>query len=156
MNVAGTTAHDTPVEMESPPPTGTEQRRFARAAAVQLVGEMREVGFRDPQWLVQRDGRYIQLSEVLYRILEFADGERTASELAAAVTDHSTWIVDEATVRALIDTKLAPLGLIDTGGAADQRPAAALATTMSPLRLNMRMKMVPQRFIDPVTAWLQF
>src|SRR5215217_5948394 len=40
------------------------------APNVELVGELRGTGFEDRQWLVQRDGRFIQLTELFYRIAE--------------------------------------------------------------------------------------
>ena len=47
------------------------------APNVELSGEMQESGFAKQQWLAQRDGRFIQLTELLYRVAEQADGERT-------------------------------------------------------------------------------
>lgn len=153
MGLPLTTAPEAPLAAAPAPPTAADTLRFVLAPGVQLVGEMRDAAFRERQWLVQRDGRYVQVSEVLYRLLEHLDGERTAADLARAVTDHSDWIVDEATIRVLIDSKLMPLGLIHVAGGA---AAIVRPTTASPLRVTMRMKMVPQRFIDPLTAWLQF
>src|SRR5256885_11800736 len=65
--------------------------RPARCRDVQLVGEMPGTGFADRQWLVQRNGPYIQLTELLYRIAEHANGEGTLQQIAARVTDATAW-----------------------------------------------------------------
>ena len=78
--------------------------RPALSQNVQLVGEMPETGFTDRQWLIQRDGRFIQLTELLYRIAEHANGDRTLEEIAARVTDATVWVVTAADVRQLLRT----------------------------------------------------
>src|SRR5256886_10382411 len=65
--------------------------RPALSQNVQLVGEMPETGFTDRQWLGQRDGRFIQLTELLYLIVEHAHGYRALEEIAARGTDATAW-----------------------------------------------------------------
>ena len=127
------------------------------AANVELVGEMEGTGFKDRQWLVQRDGQFIQLTELLYRVAEQANGERTLEEMAAGVTDSTDWIISAENVRQLIQTKLMPPGLIAATEGVDAPPGgtAARARARSPLAVNMRMKAIGPRFIDPVTKVLQ-
>src|ERR687896_442181 len=86
----------------------------ALAPNVELVGEMQGTGFTDRQWLIRRDGRFIQVSELLYRVAEQANGERTLEEVAEAVTAATDWIVTPDNIRVLLETKLIPLGLIAT------------------------------------------
>src|SRR5215216_4819992 len=83
----------------------------ALAPSVQLVGEMQDSGFQDRQWLIQRNGQFIQLTELLYRIAEHANGERTLEDIAAGVTEATDWIVTVDNVRLLLQTKLIPMGL---------------------------------------------
>src|SRR5436309_13577792 len=64
------------------------------AQDVELVGELRGSGFADQQWLIRRDGRYIQLTELLYRVAEQANGERSIEEIAERVTAATDWIVE--------------------------------------------------------------
>jgi putative peptide zinc metalloprotease protein len=126
-----------------------------RCDGVRLSGAMRDVGFRDRQWLAERDGRFIQISEVLYRILEHADGGRTLADVARCVTDTTEWLVDEEIVRNLIETKLRPLGLIRFAGdeiGLAERPR----TSSSLLGVNLRTKMLPPRIVDPLTERLQW
>src|SRR5690242_12795558 len=61
--------------------------RPALAPHVELSGAMQESGFAKQQWLVQRDGRFLQLTELLYRVAEQANGARTHDEIARAVSD---------------------------------------------------------------------
>ncbi|HKH11272.1 MAG TPA: hypothetical protein VKA73_09025, partial [Rubrobacter sp.] len=53
------------------------------APDVELLGEMRETGFKESQWLARRGDRFIQLTELLYRVAEVADGGSTHEEMAA-------------------------------------------------------------------------
>src|SRR5688572_5705602 len=91
-------------------PSGAVPRR---ADAVELLGEMEQSGFVDPPCLVRRgDGQTIQLTELLYRVLESIDGTR---DLAGVAGDLSARIGRDATaddVAFLIDEKLRPLGLL--------------------------------------------
>ncbi len=135
----------------------------ALAPNVQLVGEMQETGFQDRQWLVQRDGRFIQLTELLYRLLEQANGERTLEEIAAGVTDTTDWMVTADNVRQLIQAKLIPLGLIAPADGAPEprrrerrRERRRRERARSPLALNLRVRMVSPRLINPFTSVLQF
>src|SRR5437773_8907331 len=101
-------------------------QRPALAPNVQLVGEMQGMGFKDRQWLIQRGGQFIQLTELLYRLAEQTNGERTLEEIAKGVTESTDWIVDSTDVRQLIQTKLMPSGLIATGdGSVAPRGGAA-------------------------------
>src|SRR5215211_3527261 len=47
------------------------------ASTVRLVGQMQGSGFVEQPWLIERDSRFIQVSELLYRVAALADGRRT-------------------------------------------------------------------------------
>ena len=128
--------------------------RPALAPDVQLVGEMPETGFMDRQWLVQRGGKFMQLTELLYRVAEQVNGERTLEEIAAGVTESTDWMVSADNVRQLIEAKLIPAGLISPAG--DSPAPHTENRTRSPLDLNMRMKTIGPRVIDPITRVLQY
>jgi putative peptide zinc metalloprotease protein len=116
---------------------------------------MKDGAFTDTQWLVQRDGRFIQLTELLYRIAEHIDGQRTLDEIAARVTEATGRGVSANNVRYLVSTKLIPLGIV-------LLPDGSLAPTVnkdaprSPLSVNMRMAMIPAKYIEPPSAVLQY
>jgi putative peptide zinc metalloprotease protein len=124
-----------------------------REPDIELVGEMQESAFRDRQWLIRRDGHFLQVSELLYRVAEQADGRHTLQDIADAVTDATEWIVTDAHVRQILETKLIPLGVIAAIEDGELQPQAPQPT--SPLTLNLRTKVLGSRVIDPVTAVLQ-
>src|SRR2546428_9767796 len=80
--------------------------RPARSRDVQLVGEMPGTGFADRQWLVQRNGHFIQLTELLYRIAEYANGDPTLEQIAARVTDATARQVTPPPFPALLRAQL--------------------------------------------------
>lgn len=134
----------------------TVPERPALAPDVQLVGPLQGSGFQDQQWLLKRDGQFIQVTEVLYRVLEHLDGERTLAEIAAAVTDSTDWMVRADQVRQIVASKLIPAGLIaEADGAAARPEAAGQAQARSPLALSMRMKLLSPRILDPLARMLQ-
>lgn len=149
-------------QRSAPPPdgAGAEQpdsieapERPALAPNVELSGQMQESGFENQQWLAQREGRFVQLTELLYRVLEQANGERTLEEMAAGVSAATKRTVSADNVRHLVVKNLIPLGLVVK---ADGSVATVDdAQSRSPLAVNMRMAMVSPRYIDPVTAVLQ-
>ena len=122
------------------------------APGVELVGEMPETGFQDRQWLVMRNGQFVQLTELLYRICEQCDGEHTLERIAEAVSASTDWYLDASQVELVIDKKLAPIGLVWTDA---EMVEASGDRAASPLRLQLRTKAVGPAWIDRVTGVLQ-
>ncbi|HYD10475.1 MAG TPA: hypothetical protein VEA78_10260 [Acidimicrobiales bacterium] len=84
-----------------------------RADGVELLGELDGSGFEDPPFLARRgDGQTIQLTELLYRVLEAVDGERDLDGVAAAVSDEIGKEASAEDVAFLVEEKLRPLGLV--------------------------------------------
>ncbi len=135
------------------PATAAEMpERPALAPNVQLIGEMKGTGFKDRQWLIQRDGRFIQLTELLYRVAEQANGERTPGEIAAGATRSTGRLVSADNVRQLIRDKLIPMGLIATAEGTVLLPDER---ARSPLAVGMRTRVLGPRRIEPITKVLQ-
>ena len=147
-----------------------------RAPAVRLCGRQRESGFVEPQWLVLRDGQFLQLPEPLYRILEDATGRRSLAAIAARLTKRTGRPVRVDTVRVLIARLLLPAGLLlpaDAGTATHASPpprgasapplpppppavtTAAAANPRSVLALRLKRQLLSPRLIDPLTGVLQ-
>ncbi|GAB3568558.1 hypothetical protein GCM10027405_30390 [Arthrobacter alkaliphilus] len=85
----------------------------ALADGVQLIGETKGSGYRQAPSLVRRaDGQTIQLTRLLYLILEAVDGNRGLEEIAQQAGSAFGKQVSAANVRTLIDTQLLPLGLL--------------------------------------------
>ncbi len=129
--------------------------RPALAPQVQLSGELPESGFADRQWLVQRAGRFIQLTELLYRVLEQVDGQRTLAEIAAAVSAATGRRVGADHIRRLLAAKLIPAGLVAPAAGAADTAARGAAPARSPLAVNLRLRLIGPRLLDPLTRVLQ-
>ena len=85
----------------------------ALADGVQLIGETKGSGYKQAPSLVRRaDGQTIQLTRLLYLVLEAVDGRRGLDEIAHHAGSAFGKQVSAANVRTLIDTQLLPLGLL--------------------------------------------
>jgi putative peptide zinc metalloprotease protein len=102
----GQSATDTPRgTAERPPP--------ALADGVELLGDMKGSGYREPPALVRRaDGQVLQLTPLLYRVLQQIDGRRDASLIAQAVSEAEQRTIGAADIQTLTDKHLLPLGLL--------------------------------------------
>ncbi|MEC5189945.1 MULTISPECIES: hypothetical protein [unclassified Arthrobacter] len=84
-----------------------------RAGGVQLLGETQGSGYREAPSLVRRaDGQALQLTRLLYLVLEAMDGTRGMEEIANHASTGSGRLVSADNVRTLIDSQLLPLGLL--------------------------------------------
>jgi putative peptide zinc metalloprotease protein len=85
----------------------------APAPGLELLGPAAASGHRDPPSLVRRgDGQTVQLTPLLYTVLEAIDGRRTLAEIATVVSEHAGKLATGEDIRFLIDQKLRPLGII--------------------------------------------
>src|SRR3989337_391622 len=125
------------------------------ASGVELVGEMEETGFEERQWLVRRGERFLQLSELLYRVAGQADGESTHEEMAEGVTRSTDWLVSAENVRKLLQSKLLPLGIVAPAEDSALRDVRAGERTASLLRVNGRTRLLDPSTIDLTTKVLQ-
>ncbi|MET1085700.1 MAG: hypothetical protein ABWY04_01040 [Arthrobacter sp.] len=107
-----------PASQAGPPssaaPLAEDPLRFpARADGVQLIGPSRGSGYREPPSLVRRaDGQTLQLTPLLFAVLEAVDGSRTVEEVAEHASEASGRLISAENVRALMDSQLLPLGLL--------------------------------------------
>ena len=85
----------------------------ARADGVQLLGTAEGSGYREPPALVRRgDGQTLQLTRLLYLVLEAADGTRDLEGIARHASEGSGRLVSAENVRTLMDSQLLPMGLL--------------------------------------------
>ncbi len=85
----------------------------ALADGIQLLGQTKGSGYKQAPSLVRRaDGQTIQLTRLLYLVLEAVDGRRSLEEIAQHAGSQSGKPVTADNVRTLIDTQLLPLGLL--------------------------------------------
>ncbi|BCW72595.1 hypothetical protein [Arthrobacter sp. NicSoilB8] len=91
----------------------SEQPVPVRAAGVQLIGEAKGSGYKEAPSLVRRaDGQTIQLTRLLYLVLEAIDGRRGPEEIARHASTGFGRLVSADNVRTLITSQLLPLGLL--------------------------------------------
>ncbi len=130
--------------------------RPALAPNIVMSGEMAESGFAEPQWMVQRDGQFIHLTELLYHVAEQVDGKRTLEEIAQAMSEQIDRQVSADNVRQLIGAKLIPLGVVvGADGKVAGANAAGEGMARSPLKINMKTKVLPRGLITPATKILK-
>ena len=95
-------------------PASSDQDRVPRpAAGLLLLGAMAGSGYRKPPSLVRRrDGQTLQLTPLLYLVLESVDGSSDYDEIAARVSARFGRALTGADVRTLVEGRLRPLGLV--------------------------------------------
>ena len=97
----------------APVPQGQVPEVPVRADGVQLIGEMKGSGYREPPALARRaDGQTIQLTPLLHLVLVAMDGTRTYAEIGSAVSDAFGRTVTGDNVRTLVEDRLRPAGLV--------------------------------------------
>src|SRR5688572_3273904 len=125
----------------------------ARAPGLELLGEMQGSGYQDAPCSVRRaDGQTVQVTPLLFQLLEVLDGERDLGRLAEALGERCGKHVEPEDVVVLLDDKLAPLGLLaaDDGGA----PTAPKPTPLLALRWKVVVSdpAVTRRITSPFAA----
>lgn len=124
------------------------------APGVELLGEAPGTGYAQKMWLVQYYGRFIQLTELLYRVAEYCDGTNSLADIAAQVSYTTEWQINADDVEYLLNKKLVPTGIITLAAVADSHRASTEAQSL--IRLGMRTKVINARMIEPIARRLQF
>jgi putative peptide zinc metalloprotease protein len=121
------------------------------ADGVELLGELKDSGFAEPQSLIRRaDGQVIQLTRLLYLVTALIDGARGADDIAAQVSEALGRSLTGDQVRYLVTAKLVPLGIIAGRGA-----QAALPTASPLLALRARVTLLPEGAANTAGAILR-
>jgi putative peptide zinc metalloprotease protein len=125
---------------------------------VRLIGRLEGSGYQDDQWLIDRGGTFIQVPGLLYRIIEQLSGDgRSASQVAATVSDVSPWAVTADQVEHVVRTKLRPLGLLQRDDAPADAEPGPTRPGRSPFRLALKRRLLGPRVVEPparALAWL--
>jgi putative peptide zinc metalloprotease protein len=135
---------------------GSISPSFRLVPDVELIGELPETGFTSQQWLARRGNRFIQITELLFRVLEGIDGDRSVEEIAEAMTASTEYEIVPEQVTYLIAEKLIPAGLVvdPTADFDDSSKATSQAPVRSPLAVGMRRKVIGPDVIEPVARTL--
>ena len=144
-----------PSERVDAPPTMDGQRANPDGRApkladgIQLIGEYKGSGFKEPPFIARRaDGQVIQLPRLLYLIAEQADGQRPSSAIAETVSRDFGRGVTAENVEFLVDKKLRPLGVL----AAADGSSPQLKKPDPMLALKFRAALIPRGLVNAVTT----
>ena len=124
------------------------------AEGLQLLGLMTGSGYREAPALVRRaDGQMLQLTGLLYRVLEAVDGERDYQRIAERVSAESGRSITAANARTLVESKLRPLGVVCSPDGSQPQPRKANPLLALRLRWVVSDPAVTGRITTPF-AWL--
>jgi putative peptide zinc metalloprotease protein len=140
-----TTGEETRVNRR--PPEGTEVPVLA--TGVGLIGEYQSSGYKEAPCLVRRaDGQTIQLTPLLYALVELVDGRRDTGQIAAELSRRIERTVSDGNVRYLVAEKLRPAGLVKDARGRD--PEVRKANPL--LALRFRLKLADEHLTNRLTA----
>ncbi len=123
------------------------------ATGVSLIGEYQASGYEEPPCLLRRaDGQTIQLTPLLYALVEVMDGRRNTTALADALGERIGRTVSDDNVRFLIDDKLRPAGVLKDAQGRD--PQVQKANPL--LALRFKLKLADERRTNRLTAPFAF
>jgi putative peptide zinc metalloprotease protein len=120
------------------------------APNLHFAGQMKDGAFEGRHYLVERDGQFLQLSELLLLTLAHVDGKRSFDEIAKAVSAKAFRQVTPDNVRALL-AKLVPLGLV-AGADGALVPSARERAAQSPMQVQFKMAVVPPAVTNAITS----
>ncbi|MBB6628269.1 hypothetical protein H5V45_13150 [Nocardioides sp. KIGAM211] len=121
-----------------------------RAEGLQLIGEMQGSGYRTPPALVRRgDGQMIQLTPLLYLVLDAVDGRRTHEEIAEQVSQRFGRLVSAENIETLVDGKLRPLGVLLKGDGSEPELKKSNPLLGLRHRVTVTDPVKTQRLTDP-------
>jgi putative peptide zinc metalloprotease protein len=94
-------------------PDAVFDQRWSPAPGLVFLGPVQGSGLKDRAYLLQRgDGQIVQLSELLNLVMVSISAEKSLTETAREISDAYGRELGESGLRHLLDTRLAPLGLV--------------------------------------------
>lgn len=122
---------------------------LARAQGIELLGTVSHSGHRQAPALVRRaDGQMVQLTPLLYAVLESVDGECDVDAIAQRVSERTARTVTAADVTFLLEQRLRPLGLLENEDGVVGAPRANPLLAVSPRKIITDEK-VTRRIAGP-------
>jgi putative peptide zinc metalloprotease protein len=126
---------------------------WVRSTGVELLGEATGTGLTKPVFLVRRpDGQVVQLTELLYRVIDAADAPQAPEELAAAISARLGKELDVDGLNTLAG-RLEPIGLLSNDGAA---PPEHLEAAKPILALTLKGTLIPTRGVQFLAGVFRF
>lgn len=119
------------------------------APGLELIGADESSGYKETPYLARRsDGQVVQLTRLLFLVLDEVDGGRDTDAIAAAVTEKLGRKVTADNVAFLLEKKLMPLGLL----ALPDGSAPEVSKPDPLLALKLKTVLVPERAVGWFTA----
>ena len=138
---------------QKPEPEVSDPPRLA--PGVNLAGELEDTGYANQQWLAERDGAFVQVTQLLYRALEQVDGSKSIDEIAKGLSEKMNRPYTPDNARRLLQ-KLVPLGLVlDAQGNAEPPPEGASALR-GPLAVNLKMALIRPEIANAIVKPFTF
>jgi len=119
------------------------------APDVVLHGTLDDTAFEQQQFLVERDGAFVQLTPLLYRALEQVDGSRSFDEIAKRMSDKVGRPYDASNAKRLLE-KLVPLGLVPDAQGDVAPPPEGFSALRSPLAINLKMALISKETANAI------
>ncbi|MGO4189169.1 hypothetical protein [Pseudarthrobacter sp. TAF60_1] len=130
--------------------------RWVPAPGIVLLGPVEGSGLKDHSYLLQRgDGQIVQLSELLNLVMISLSVEKSLDDAAHHISDAYGRELSVSGLRHLIDTRLAPMGLVRDGSADPAGAEPVPAPRANPL-LALRLKgtLLPEKAVNALAAFL--
>jgi putative peptide zinc metalloprotease protein len=122
------------------------------AEGLQLKGEFKGSGFKEGRYLVERqDGQIIQLTKLMYLVVENIDGRRTLDEIGERVSEEYGRTVSGDNVKTLIENSLYRDGIVP----GPDGKVVELKKVDPMLRLKLRFTLVPERAVNVMASMLK-
>jgi putative peptide zinc metalloprotease protein len=148
------TEHVTSPQAPDPIPDPYSAPRWRLASGVEHLGPVQGSALLTPHYLVRRgDGQVVQLSELLHLVIRELAPDRTAEEVAAAVSAECGRELSPSGLQHLLHTRLAPLGLVEDP---DRPTEGGLPTARPVLSLALRGSILPSSAVPPVAGTLRW
>ncbi len=128
------------------------------AEGIELIGEYRGSGFREPRYIVRRaDGQVIQLPRLLFLLAASLDGQRHQEQVAGVLSAEFGKVVQAEQVAYLIDNRLRPAGIVvaDRQAAEIDVPVTVAVKPDPLLALKFRVGVVPEWVVWRIAGLFQ-
>lgn len=137
-------------------PDGALPRHWSVSPGLVFLGPVEGSGLKNSSYLLQRgDGQVVQLSELLHLVMTSLSPEKSAAEVARQVSDAYGRELGAGGLQHLVDTRLAPMGLVVEKTAHEKPGQQQPLPTANPL-LALRLKgtLLPERAVNALARIL--
>ncbi|MCO4252052.1 MinD/ParA family ATP-binding protein [Pseudarthrobacter raffinosi] len=129
-------------------------RHWSPSPGLVFLGPVEGSGLKDRSYLLQRgDGQIVQLSELLQLVMATVSPEKSADELARDVSDAYGRELGVSGLLHLIDTRLAPMGLVHDADA-NLAEAGPPPRANPLLALRLRGTLLPEKAVNTLALIL--